>query len=108
LFSNRRAILRRQLAQLGANCKETYELIGAANLPNETSLSYLQGKYADQVNYYGKYFSRDEVASDKATSFRGGRTEITPLILRHWSRIAKARFHVAHMVCTHGMTLAMD
>jgi hypothetical protein len=49
--------------------KETYALIRATNLPNETSLSYLHDKYADQVSYYGKYFSRDEVITDKRNFF---------------------------------------
>jgi hypothetical protein len=49
--------------------RETYALIRATNLSNETALSYLQNKYADEVGYYGKYFSRDEVVNDKKTFF---------------------------------------
>jgi curved DNA-binding protein CbpA len=57
----------------GANAdvvrRETYAFIRATNLPNETSLTYFQDKYADQVSYYGKYFSRNGVISDKRTFF---------------------------------------
>jgi tetratricopeptide (TPR) repeat protein len=49
--------------------KELYELIGASNRSNDFALAYLESKYADQVNYYGKVLPRVSVLNDKRSFF---------------------------------------
>jgi hypothetical protein len=51
--------------------KELHELIGATNRSNDFALAYLESKYADQVNYYGKVLSRVSVLNDKRSFFTG-------------------------------------
>lgn len=49
---------------------ETLALVDATNRSNVDSLSYLEGKYADHVNYFGKSLSKAAVLSEKHTFFR--------------------------------------
>lgn len=50
--------------------KELFEFVNATNRANDLSLSYLEGKYPDQVNYYGKVLSKNSVLNDKRTFFK--------------------------------------
>jgi hypothetical protein len=50
--------------------KEVYDFMNATNRPNDTSLDYLQGKYREQVNYFGKMRSKADVLKDKSAFFR--------------------------------------
>jgi hypothetical protein len=56
-------------AQVSSVTKEVYEFVSATNRPSDLSLSYLDGKYRDQVNYYGKILSKASVLSDKRAFF---------------------------------------
>jgi hypothetical protein len=49
--------------------KVTYAFIEATNLPNHASMASLTESYADQVFYYGRNVSRNEVRRDKAGFF---------------------------------------
>jgi hypothetical protein len=49
---------------------EVYDFMNATNRPNDTSLDYLQGKYREQVNYFGKMRSKADVLKDKSAFFR--------------------------------------
>jgi len=49
--------------------KELFEFVGATNRSNDLSLSYLEGKYPDQVNYYGKVLPKESVLNDKRRFF---------------------------------------
>ena len=40
--------------------KELFEFVGATNRSNDLSLSYLEGIYPDQVNYYGKVLPKSQ------------------------------------------------
>ena len=55
--------------QVSAVRKEVYEFFDAANRRNDASLSYLNGKYRDQVDYYGKALSRRAVLNEKQAFF---------------------------------------
>jgi hypothetical protein len=57
-------------AQVSTVTKEVYEFVSATNRPSDLSLSYLDGKYRDQVNYYGRILSKASVLSDKRAFFR--------------------------------------
>jgi len=50
--------------------KELFEFVDATNQSNDLSLSYLEGKYPAQVNYYGKMLSKESVLNDKKTFFK--------------------------------------
>jgi hypothetical protein len=50
--------------------KELYEYVGATNKSNELALVYLEGKYPNEVNYYGKIISKGAVLSDKRAFFK--------------------------------------
>ena len=50
--------------------KEVYEFVGATNLSNELSLSYLERKYPEQVSYYGKVLPKASVLTDKKAFFK--------------------------------------
>jgi hypothetical protein len=50
--------------------KEFYEFIDATNLSSDQSLAYLQGKYPDQLNYYGKMLSKALVLNEKRAFFK--------------------------------------
>ena len=50
--------------------KELFEFVNATNRANDLSLSYLEGKYPDQVNYYGKVLSKNSVLNDKRAFFK--------------------------------------
>ena len=47
-----------------------YEYVDATNRPSEVSLSYLEGKYPDQVNYYGNLLPKAPVLEDKKAFFK--------------------------------------
>jgi hypothetical protein len=55
--------------QVSAVRKEVYEFFDAANRTNDASLSYLNGKYRDQVDYYGTALSRQAVLKEKQAFF---------------------------------------
>ena len=50
--------------------KELFEFVSATNRPNDLSLSYLEGKYPDQVNYYGKVLPKESVLNEKKAFFK--------------------------------------
>ena len=50
--------------------KELFEFVGATNRSNDLSLSYLEGIYPDQVNYYGKVLPKKSVLNDKRVFFK--------------------------------------
>jgi hypothetical protein len=56
--------------------KEVYEFFSATNRSGDRSLSYLEGKYPDQVNYYGKVLPKASVLDDKRAFFRKWPSEI--------------------------------
>jgi hypothetical protein len=56
-------------AQISSVRKEVYDLVSATNRANDASLSYLNGKYRDQVQYYGKVLAKQTVLNDKAAFF---------------------------------------
>jgi hypothetical protein len=56
--------------QVSSVKRELFEFVGAASLSNELSLSYLERKYPDEVNYYGKVLSKESVLNDKKTFFK--------------------------------------
>jgi hypothetical protein len=50
--------------------KEVHEFVNATNLSSEVSLSYLEGKYQEQVNYYGRLIPKASVLNDKNAFFK--------------------------------------
>jgi hypothetical protein len=64
-------------APVSSVTKEVYEFVSATNRPSDLSLSYLDGKYRDQVNYYGKILSKASVLKDKRAFFRKCETTST-------------------------------
>ena len=56
-------------SQVSSVKKELFEFVGATNRSNDLSLSYLEGKYPDQVNYYGKLVPKESVLNDKKKFF---------------------------------------
>ena len=57
-------------SQAAALKKEVFDFTNAANRTDDASLQYLQGKYRDQVNYFGKIVSKAQVLKDKKAFFR--------------------------------------
>jgi hypothetical protein len=49
---------------------ETQAIFVATNSTNAEAIGYLQSKYADEVNYFGKISSKSAVLSDKMAFFR--------------------------------------
>src|SRR5262249_37908332 len=56
--------------QMSSVKNELFEFVNATNRSNDLSLSYLERKYPDQVNYYGKVLSKNSVLNDKRTFFK--------------------------------------
>jgi hypothetical protein len=67
---NRNSISGTYSSQIASVTKEVYEYVDATNRPSEMSLSYLEGKYPDQVNYYGKILPKGSVLDDKKAFFK--------------------------------------
>ena len=57
-------------SQVSSVRNEVYQFVDATNHPADLALSYLDGKYLDQVNYYGKISPKSSVLSDKRAFFR--------------------------------------
>jgi hypothetical protein len=57
-------------SQVSSIKKELYEFINVTNRSNGFSLNYLQSKYRDQVNYFGKVLPKASVLNDKRTFFK--------------------------------------
>ena len=57
-------------SQVSSVRNEVYQFVDATNRPGDLPLSYLDGKYLDQVNYYGKILPKSSVLSDKRAFFR--------------------------------------
>ena len=55
--------------QISAVRREVYEFFSETNRTNDASLSYLDGKYSEQVDYYGKLLSRQAVLDKKRVFF---------------------------------------
>jgi len=58
------------LSQVSSVKKEVYEYFIATNRANGQSLSYLEDKLSDQVDYYGKLSAKAFVLKDKKAFFR--------------------------------------
>jgi hypothetical protein len=57
-------------SQVASVTKEVYEYVSATNRSSDLALSYLEDKYPDQVNYYGKELPKTSVLSDKRAFFK--------------------------------------
>jgi hypothetical protein len=55
--------------QISSVRTEVYELVSATNRANDSSLSYLSGKYRDKVHYYGNLLPKRSVLNEKAAFF---------------------------------------